>query len=53
MVNEQFQPVGVDGKPIYPNLFAAGAILAHGDFLRERSLDGIGLATGYRIGTHL
>ncbi|OGO33769.1 MAG: hypothetical protein A2W35_12480 [Chloroflexi bacterium RBG_16_57_11] len=52
-INQQFQPIGQDGMPIFNNLFIAGTALAHGDFLRERSLDGVGLATGYWIGTHL
>jgi glycerol-3-phosphate dehydrogenase subunit B len=52
-VNPHFQPVNSDGQTIYPNLYAAGGILAQGDFVRERSLDGVGLVSGYWIGTHL
>jgi glycerol-3-phosphate dehydrogenase len=52
-VNQRFQPVDDRGQPVYTNLYAAGGILAQGDFLRERSLDGVGLASGYWIGTHL
>jgi glycerol-3-phosphate dehydrogenase len=52
-VNQRFQPIDLEGKPLYTNLYAAGAILASGDFLRERSLDGISLVSGYWIGTHL
>jgi glycerol-3-phosphate dehydrogenase len=52
-VNQKFQPIDEDGKPFYNNLYAAGTALADGDFLRERSLEGVGLASGYWIGTHL
>jgi glycerol-3-phosphate dehydrogenase subunit B len=45
-VNRQFQPVDASGAPAYANLWAAGGILAHADPIRERSLEGIAMATG-------
>jgi len=41
-VDDQFRPVNASGMPIYPNLFAAGSILAHQDWIRSKS--GVGLA---------
>jgi glycerol-3-phosphate dehydrogenase subunit B len=45
-VDPQFQPIGADGSLVYANLFAAGGLLAHADPIRERSLEGIAIATG-------
>ena len=45
-VDENFQPVGPDGEPVYANLWAAGGLLADADPIRERSLEGIAIATG-------
>ncbi len=47
-VNTGFQPVDGQGRPIYANLWAAGGLLAHADPIRERSLEGLSLATGRR-----
>jgi glycerol-3-phosphate dehydrogenase len=49
-VNSRLQPLNEQGRPIYANLLAVGASLAQADALRERSLDGIALATGYWAG---
>lgn len=49
-VNHQFRPIDPDGKIIYGNVFCAGSLLAHSDAIRERSLEGIALVSGYRIG---
>ncbi len=49
-VNERFQPVGAGGNPVYRNVFAAGDLLAYADPIRERSLEGIALATGFAAG---
>jgi anaerobic glycerol-3-phosphate dehydrogenase len=35
---------------LFENLFAAGTTLAGGDYVRERSLDGVALVTGYSVG---
>jgi glycerol-3-phosphate dehydrogenase subunit B len=47
-VNERLQPVGPQGDVIFRNLYAAGAILAGADEWREKSHEGVALATGYR-----
>lgn len=49
-VNRCFQPVNGDGRALYQNLYAAGATLAGGEYIRERSFDGVALATGYAVG---
>lgn len=50
-VNGQFQPTNGDSnQAIYENLYAAGNTLAGFDPIRERSFDGIALATGYVVG---
>jgi glycerol-3-phosphate dehydrogenase subunit B len=40
--DKMFRPVAASGKPAYSNLFAAGSILAHQDWIRSKS--GVGLA---------
>jgi len=45
-VNRRFQPVDAGGAPVYENVWAAGGLLAHADPIRERSLEGIAIATG-------
>jgi glycerol-3-phosphate dehydrogenase len=49
-VNEKLQPIGVSGKKIYENLFIVGNLLSGGDYLQERSRDGVALVTGYSLG---
>ncbi len=45
-VDRQLRPLGQDGKPIFANCHAAGAVLAHHDWVREKSGAGISIATG-------
>ncbi len=45
-VNSKFQPVDQNGARLYNNLWAAGGVLAATDPIRERSLEGIAVATG-------
>ncbi|NJN83512.1 MAG: hypothetical protein HC802_15335 [Caldilineaceae bacterium] len=46
-VSPTFQPVTpASGQPIYRNLWVAGCALAHSDSIRERSLEGLAIATG-------
>ena len=52
-VNEDLQPVAKNGRPLYNNLYAAGSTLAHCDVIRERSLEGLALATGYLAGKRI
>ncbi len=47
-VDEWLRPVDAGGRPPIANLHAAGAMLAHAEPWREKSGDGISLATGYR-----
>jgi glycerol-3-phosphate dehydrogenase len=47
---KDLRPIGESGQPIYPNLYAAGSILAGFDPIQERSIEGIALATGYLAG---
>ncbi len=49
-VDQQFQPVDSTGKRLYQNLYVVGASLPNADGIREHSLEGIGLATGYWVG---
>lgn len=48
-VNEQFQPVNGDTTAVYDNVYAAGTTLAHCEVIRERSFEGVALATGYAV----
>ncbi len=47
-VDEAMRPVGADGEPAYANLRACGALLAGAEPWREKSGEGISLASGYR-----
>ena len=49
-VNPALQPLDDQDQPIYANLLAAGASLGQADAVRERSLDGIALSSGYWAG---
>ena len=49
-VNADFQPIDAHLQPHHDNLYAAGGILGSCDPVRERSLEGIALATGYAVG---
>ena len=44
-VDENFRPLNRRGKPAHPHLFAAGAILAHQDWMREKSGAGIAISS--------
>lgn len=46
-VDERLRPVDANRRPVYENLYAAGATLAGAEPWREKSGDGISLATGY------
>jgi glycerol-3-phosphate dehydrogenase subunit B len=35
------------GRPVWPDLFAAGTILAGQDWMREKSGSGLSIATAY------
>lgn len=46
-VDDRFRPIGRDGRPLYENLYAAGSILAHQDWIRTKSGTGLAAATAY------
>ena len=52
-VNQDFQPIGADGKPVFANLWATGHGLAYCDPLQERSLEGTAVASGIIAGQNL
>jgi len=49
-VDGDFRPVDQHGKAIYENLAVIGSSLGDGDFIRERSLEGVALASGFLAG---
>lgn len=46
-INHQFQPIDPSGNVLLENVQAIGTTLAGGDFIRERSFDGVALGTAY------
>ncbi|MBB4303734.1 glycerol-3-phosphate dehydrogenase subunit B [Rhodobium orientis] len=48
LVDDAFRVLGRDGRPVSPRLFAAGAVLARQDWVRQRCGAGIALATAFR-----
>lgn len=46
-VNEQWQPVNGNAEPVFDNVYAVGTTLAHCEVIRERSFEGVALATGF------
>jgi glycerol-3-phosphate dehydrogenase subunit B len=46
--NARLNPLDESGKVSLENLFAAGRILGHHDAMREKSLGGVDIATGYK-----
>ncbi len=52
-INTGFQPVGANGEVLFKNLYAAGTTLAKGEFIRERSFDGVAIVTGYTAAQQL
>jgi glycerol-3-phosphate dehydrogenase subunit B len=52
-VNAQFQPVDQAGGKYFDNLYAIGGGLGNCDLVRERSLEGVSLATGWVVAERL
>jgi len=52
-VDDHFRPLDGNQRPVYDNLYAIGGTLAHSESIRERSLEGIALATGYVVGENV
>jgi len=46
-INASFQPTDLTGKTVYDHLFAAGSILAHQDWMRQKCGAGLAIATAY------
>jgi len=46
-VDDQFRPLLINGRPAFENLFAAGSILAHQDWMRMKCGAGLAIATAY------
>lgn len=44
-VDDRFRPLDTAGRPVYDNLYAAGSILAHQDWIRTKSGTGLAVAT--------
>jgi glycerol-3-phosphate dehydrogenase subunit B len=47
-VDEQWRPLDAAGRPAHPRLFAAGSLLAHQDWIRQRCGAGVAIATAYK-----
>lgn len=47
IVDNDFRPLGGSGECAFQNLFAAGSILAHQDWVREKSGAGLAIATAW------
>jgi glycerol-3-phosphate dehydrogenase subunit B len=46
-IDAAFRPTDPSGKPVHENLFAAGSILAHQDWMREKCGTGLAIATAF------
>ncbi len=46
-IDDRFRPLDGSGKPADDNLFAAGSILAHQDWMRMKCGSGLAIATAY------
>lgn len=46
-VDSRFRPVDDSSQPVYPDLFAAGSILAHQDWVRQKCGSGLAIATAW------
>jgi glycerol-3-phosphate dehydrogenase subunit B len=46
-IDDAFRPVDRTGRPVYQNLFAAGSILAHQDWMRMKCGSGLAIATAF------
>jgi glycerol-3-phosphate dehydrogenase subunit B len=46
--DDAFRPLSADGKVFHHRLYAAGSILAHQDWKRERSGSGLSIATAFK-----
>ncbi len=47
LTDDRFRPLDRSGKPAHERLFAAGSILAHQDWMRQKCGSGLAIATAY------
>ena len=47
MADDHWRPLGKNGKPMYSGLFAAGSILAHQDWVRQKCGAGLAITTAH------
>jgi anaerobic glycerol-3-phosphate dehydrogenase len=52
-VDEDLRPQFDNHTPVYQNLYTVGAMLSGADSLRERSLEGVALASAFAATNHL
>jgi glycerol-3-phosphate dehydrogenase len=52
-VDDRFQPTDSKGKMLYENVYVVGNQIAHSQALRERSHEGIAIASGYAVGENI
>ena len=48
-VDNHWRPLRTSGRPMYANLYAAGSILAHQDWIRTKCGTGLAVATAYGV----
>ena len=46
-IDDSFRPLDSSGRPAFENLFAAGSILAHQDWMRMKCGSGLAISTAY------
>jgi glycerol-3-phosphate dehydrogenase subunit B len=46
-IDGNFRPLGDHGHAVFPNLYAAGSVLAHADWLRMKCGSGLAIASAY------
>lgn len=46
-IDDSFQPVDKDNRPIHSNLYAAGSIFAHQNWIRQKCGSGLSIATAF------
>jgi glycerol-3-phosphate dehydrogenase subunit B len=46
-IDDVFRPLNREGQPVFDNLFAAGSILAHQDWIRQKCGAGLAVSTAY------
>lgn len=46
-IDKDFRPLDASGRPAFSRLFAAGSILAHQDWIRQKCGSGLAIATAY------